>query len=291
MPIATIIAAETADSGLISEACDILRTTQCEPAEINWLQPGKAVDIGFTGDIQSARVALRSMEVIADIVVQQAENRRKMLLISDMDSTMITVECIDELADYAGIKPQIAEITERAMLGELDFVEALKARVQLLAGLDEAIIQRCLSERVEIMPGAETLVKTMTSWGAGTILISGGFTHFSEPVAKQIGFAKSFANQLDIAGGILTGNICGQIVDAAAKQARLAAAAIENGLIQQQTLAVGDGANDIPMIEYAGLGVSYHAKPKAEAAADFAIRHNDLTAMLYAQGVRKSDWK
>lgn len=263
---------------------------QCEPAEINWLQIGKAADIGFTGDVQSARGALQRLALNTDIVVQQLENRRKMLLISDMDSTMITVECIDELADYAGIKPQIAEITERAMLGELDFVDALRARVRLLAGLDEAIIQRCLKERVTIMPGAERLVQTMAGWGAHTILISGGFTHFAEPVATQIGFAESFANQLDIAGGVLTGGVSGQIVDAAIKRAQLEASALALGLGYDQTLAVGDGANDIPMIEAAGLGVSYHAKPKAEAAADFAIRHNDLTAMLYAQGVRSSDW-
>ncbi len=203
---------------------------------------------------------------------------------------MITVECIDELADYAGIKPQIAEITERAMQGELDFTQALRARVKLLAGLDEAVIARCLKERVKPMPGAEILVRTMAAWGAHTVLISGGFTHFAAPVAKQIGFAEAFANQLDIADGALTGEVSGQIVDAMVKRAQLEASALSLGLSYAQILAVGDGANDIPMIEAAGLGVSYHAKPKAEAAADFAIRHNDLTAILYAQGVRKQDW-
>jgi phosphoserine phosphatase len=230
------------------------------------------------------------MAGIADIVVQANDDRRKMLLISDMDSTMITVECIDELADYAGIKPQIAEITERAMQGELDFTEALRARVKLLAGLDEAVIQKCLDERVRTMPGASILVQTMAGWGAHTILISGGFTHFARPVAIQIGFAEAFANHLAIADSALTGVVSGQIVDAAVKRAQLVAATARLGLSSACTLAVGDGANDIPMIEAAGLGVAYHAKPKAEAAADFAIRHNDLTAILYAQGVRKSEW-
>jgi phosphoserine phosphatase len=280
MPIATIIAAETEGSGLISDACDRLSAAGCEPAEIVWLEPGKAVDIGFSGDIAAARNALLPLQNDSDICIQDTDNRRKLLLISDMDSTMITVECIDELADYAGIKPQIAEITERAMQGELDFVAALRARVELLAGLDEAVIARCLAERVRSMP----------NWGAHTVLISGGFTHFAAPVAAQIGFAEAFANQLEFSGGVLTGQVTGQIVDAQVKRAQLAASALEHGLHHSQVLAVGDGANDIPMIEAAGLGVAYHAKPKAEAAANFAVRHNDLTAILYAQGVRKKDW-
>ena len=290
MPIATIIAAETADSGLISDACDRLAAAGCEPAEITWLDAGKAVDIGFSGKIVAAKVALLPLQIAADICVQDTENRRKMLIISDMDSTMITVECIDELADYAGIKSQIAEITERAMQGELDFVAALRARVRLLAGLDEAVIARCLTERVKSMPGAETLVRTMTAWGAHSVLISGGFTHFATPVAAQIGFAEAFANQLDIAGGVLTGEVSGPVVDAMAKRAQLETSAQLFGLDRNQILAVGDGANDIPMIEAAGLGVAYHAKPKAEAAANFAIRHNDLTAILYAQGVGRANW-
>lgn len=290
MPIITLIAAENAESGLISDACDRLIMAGCEPAEINWLEPGKAADIGFSGQIAAAKNALVPMQVTNDICIQPSDNRKKMLIISDMDSTMITVECIDELADYAGIKPQIAEITERAMQGELDFVAALRARVELLAGLDEAVIARCLAERVRPMPGAEILVRTMANWGAHTVLISGGFTHFSAPVAAQIGFAEAFANQLEFSGGALTGQVTGQIVDAQVKRAQLAASALEHGLQYSQVLAVGDGANDIPMIEAAGLGVAYHAKPKAEAAANFAVRHNDLTAILYAQGVPKKDW-
>jgi phosphoserine phosphatase len=290
MPIATVIAAETLESGMISDACHALNAAGCEPAEIEWLEPGRVFDLGFSGDIAAARSALASFEVTADICVQPGEHRRKMLLVSDMDSTMITVECIDELADYAGIKPQIAEITERAMQGELDFTQALRSRVALLAGLDESVIATCLAERVKLMPGARTLVQTMAGWGAHNILVSGGFTHFAEPVAKQIGFAEVRANVLGFAGGKLTGGLDGDIVDADVKRTVLQNAASSRGLSCAQSMAVGDGANDIPMIETAGLGAAYHAKAKASAAADFAIRHGDLTALLFVQGVRRADW-
>ncbi len=207
---------------------------------------------------------------------------------------MITVECIDELADYAGIKPQIAAITERAMQGELDFTEALRARVKLLAGLDARVIETCLYERVRLMPGAQTLVKTMSAWGAHSVLVSGGFMHFATPVAAQIGFAMAAANVLGVADGSLTGGVVGDIVDASAKRKLLLSTASARNIPHELVIAVGDGANDIPMIEAAiqggGLGVSYHAKPAAEVASNFAIRHNDLTALLYAQGIRKSDW-
>ncbi len=258
--------------------------------ETIWLEEIKVADIGFDGTLQAGREALAPLAPLCDISVQPSENRRKMMLISDMDSTMITVECIDELADYAGIKPQIAEITERAMQGELDFVEALRGRVALLAGLNESVITTCLAERVKLMPGARTLVQTMRGWGAHSVLVSGGFTHFARNVAEQIGFAVAHANILGFADGKLTGGLDGPIVDALAKKALLHNVATERGIDIAQTLAVGDGANDIPMIEAAGLGVAYHAKPKAANAADFAVRHGDLTALLYAQGVRRRDW-
>jgi phosphoserine phosphatase len=287
---ATLIASETLSRGTLSEATDRLKRAGCALGVVDWVEPNRVADIAFTGNVNAARAALAPLISLCDVCVQAIENRRKMLLISDMDSTMITVECIDELADYAGIKPQIAEITERAMQGELDFSEALRARVKLLAGLNEDVVTRCLSERVQMMPGAAILVRTMAAWGAHTVLISGGFTHFAGAVAEQIGFAEHFANQLDFANGVLTGAVTGQIVDATVKQAQLEASATAQGLSIAQTLAVGDGANDIPMIEAAGLGVAYHAKPKAAAAADFAVRHGDLTALLYAQGVPRSEW-
>ncbi|MFC4291721.1 phosphoserine phosphatase SerB [Sphingorhabdus arenilitoris] len=294
MPIATLIAADIFDRDMISAAVESLQNAGCDNAQVQWLENGKAADILFTGDILAARNALARFEGSADIIVQSEHNRRKMLLISDMDSTMITVECIDELADYAGIKPQIADITERAMQGELDFAQALTARVALLAGLDEATIGTCLAERVRPMPGAEILVKTMAGWGAHTVLVSGGFTHFARPVAAQIGFAEYEANILAMNDGQLSGRLEGEIVDAAAKRALLNKRAADRSIAGELILSVGDGANDIPMLQAAieggGVGASYHAKPKAEAAANFAVRHNDLTALLYAQGIKKADW-
>jgi phosphoserine phosphatase len=294
MSIATLIAADALESGAISEACDRLSEASLNPAEISWIEPGLAADIGFSGAIDAARVVLQPMEAQFDIVVQSGEHRRKMLLVSDMDSTMITVECIDELADYAGIKPEIAEITDRAMAGELDFAEALTARVALLAGLDESVIAECLRERVRIMPGAVELVRTMAGWGAHTMLVSGGFTSFTNHVAAQIGLTEVHANMLEIANGKLTGKLSGAIVDAAAKRAFLEAAVASNALTTQQSLAVGDGANDMPMIratvEGQGLGVGYHPRRALSQAANFSVRHSDLTALLFAQGVAKEHW-
>ena len=250
----------------------------------------RALDIFFDGDPVAARAQLEAIAGEVDIAVQPAANRRKQLLISDMDSTMITIECIDELADYAGIKPQIAAITERAMLGELDFEEALRGRVALLKGLDTAAIQQCLDERVKIMPGAEQLVRTMAQAGAATILVSGGFTKFAKPVAQAIGFESFHANVLGENGGHLTGELDGPIVDSKRKDELLQSAAQAANLPLELCVAVGDGANDIPMLQRAGLGIAYHAKPKAAQAADIAIRYNDLTALLYIQGISADQW-
>ena len=294
MPILTLIAADTAESGIVSETADRLRVADCTPGAMTWLAQGKAVDIAFEGDMARARTAMSDVEDRFDIVVQTESNRRKMLLVSDMDSTMITVECIDELADYAGIKPEIAAITERAMAGALDFADALKARVALLAGLDENVIETCLRERVRPMPGAEVLVRTMTGWGAHAVLVSGGFTSFTGPVAAMLGFAEVHANVLAILDGKLTGALSGDIVDANVKRDVLISAADFRGIDLNATLAVGDGANDLPMIKAAvsgcGLGVGYHPRPQLAAAANFAVRHNDLTALLFAQGVRPEHW-
>ena len=294
MSIATLIAAERLESGAISEACDRLSGASLDPAEFIWIEPGLAADIVFSGAINAARMALQPMEAHFDIAVQSGEHRRKMLLVSDMDSTMITVECIDELADYAGIKPEIAAITERAMAGELDFAEALTTRVTLLAGLNESVIADCLRERVQPMPGAVQLVRTMAGWGAHTMLVSGGFTSFTDPLAATIGLKEVHANVLEIADGKLTGRLNGAIVDAASKRAFLEAAVALQGISAQQALAVGDGANDIPMIaavvEGQGLGVGYHPRSALSQAANFSVRHNDLTALLFAQGVAKEHW-
>ncbi len=254
----------------------------------DWLDQGDALDLTVGGiGARAARGVLEAALGHVDVVAQPAAGvRRKRLLVADMDSTMIQCECIDELADYVGLKPQVAAITEAAMRGELDFAEALRARVALLAGMPVATLDECRRERVRLMPGAVALVRTMAANGARTLLVSGGFTAFTGPVAAEIGFASAQANVLLVADGRLTGMVAEPIVDAATKRAALLGA----GVPIEATLAVGDGANDIPMIEAAGLGMAYHAKPKAAAAADAQVRVGDLTALLWAQGYRRAEW-
>ena len=260
------------------------------PGETAWLEKGVAADLSFAMDPAAARVALEGAFARTDAIVQPTATRRKALIVADMDSTMITVECIDELADYAGIKAEVAAVTEAAMRGELDFEGALDARVALLEGLDEAVIAQCLAERVRIMPGAKALVRTMRAHGAAAVLVSGGFTRFAEPVVAEIGFDHAIANVLEIADGRLTGTVARPIVGAATKKATLLDCRATLGLADIATLAVGDGANDLSMIEVAGLGVAYHAKPIVAAAAGARIDHNDLTALLWAQGIPRAEW-
>ena len=287
MFIATLIAPDL-PKGEVTAARDRLDAAGCLPVAQVWVEEGEAIDLQFGRDPDAARTALEGQGY--DVVVQPAEDRRKKLIVADMDSTMITVECIDELADYAGIKAQIAAVTEAAMRGELDFGEALDARVALLKGLDENVIAQCLAERVKIMPGARELVRTMRGWGATAILVSGGFTRFAEPVAAEIGFTRAIANVLEIADGKLAGTVTKPIVDASAKLATLSEAVLDLGLSRAETLAVGDGANDLAMITQAGLGVAYHAKPVVAEAASARIDHGDLSALLFAQGVARKDW-
>ena len=290
MFIATLIASDHLSAGDISAALDRLEVAGCAPSVHGWIDADKAADIFFGAAPDAARAALEGALGGIDVVVQAVAGREKKLLIADMDSTMITVECIDELADYAGIKPQIAAITEAAMRGELDFEGALDARVALLAGLEEAVIERCLAERVKIMAGAEVLIRTMRARGATAILVSGGFTRFAEPVAAQIGFHRAIANRLEIADGMLSGTVAKPIVGSDTKLQTLLAASAELGLLPEETLAVGDGANDLAMIKAAGLGVAYHAKPIVAAAAAARIDHGDLSALLYAQGISRAEW-
>ena len=266
MFVATLVASGSMGQGDIAEAADRLRDAGCAPSDCCWLDTDKAADLFFAADPAAARAALAGMGAHIDLIVQASQTRAKALLIADMDSTMITVECIDELADYAGIKPQIADITERAMRGELDFAGALHERVALLKGLPDSAIDQCRVERVRVMPGAKALVRTMKARGARTLLVSGGFTRFTGPIAAEIGFDAHVANVLEIADGALLGTVETPIVDAARKRAELDAA-IAQGVERALTLAVGDGANDIPMIQGAGLGVAYHAKPKTREAA------------------------
>lgn len=272
----------------MSAARDRLDAAGCLPVAEVWVEDGEACDVEFGRDMVAARAVLEGQGY--DVVVQLVEHRRKKLIVADMDSTMITVECIDELADYAGIKAEVALVTEAAMRGEMDFGEALDARVALLGGMDENVIDRCLAERVKIMPGARELVRTMRANGATAILVSGGFTRFAEPVAREIGFDRAIANVLEVADGKLTGTVTKPIVDAATKLATLSEAMLELGLAPGETLAVGDGANDLAMITQAGLGAAYHAKPVVAEAAGARIDHGDLTALLFAQGYARKDW-
>lgn len=282
--IATLIAADRLSESDISLAAALL-----PGATGAWIEPGSAYDFSLSSP-QGVEARLREALRGVDVIVQPEAHRGKRLLVADMDSTMITVECIDELADYAGLKAEVAEITERAMRGDLDFEAALDARVALLEGLKADVIDRCREERVRFTPGATTLVRTMRARGATCLLVSGGFTRFAEPVAEAIGFNHSLANELLIEDGLLTGKVRRPIVGAAAKHDVLVQAVAELGIERAETMAVGDGANDIPMIEAAGLGVAYHAKPAAASAADARIVHNDLTALLYAQGIPRPEW-
>lgn len=291
MYVLTLVAPERLLPGDVSAASDALRAAGAEVGAVSWIDIDRAVDIAFKHlSAADGRAAAESLGLGADVFAQASGQREKRLLIADMDSTMITVECIDELADYAGLKAEVAEITERAMQGELDFEAALDARVALLAGLDAEVIDRCREERVTLTPGAATLVRTMRAQGAACLLVSGGFTRFAGPVAEAIGFNRAVANELLIEDGKLTGKVRRPIVGAAAKHDALTETMAQLSLERAETMAVGDGANDIPMIEAAGLGVAYRAKPAAAAAADARIVHNDLTALLYAQGIPRAQW-
>lgn len=225
-----------------------------------------------------------------DVCLQPAAGRRKKLLISDMDSTIVGCECIDELADYLGIKPQIAAITERGMRGEIDFETGLRERVAMLEGLTREDVERCIAERVRLNPGAEALVRTMTAHGAETVLVSGGFTLFVERAAAEAGFHRFRSNVLEIQDDRLTGQVLGTVYGSPQKLRTLQEEAERMGIGLSEALAVGDGANDLAMIEAAGLGVAYRAKPIVAERADARVDHADLTALLYFQGYRAEEF-
>jgi phosphoserine phosphatase len=282
--IATLIAAGRLDDRLLAAALERLDDARLH----GWIDAGDAVDLSVPDD-GAARQAIEGWEAV-DIFVQPASHRRKRLLVADMDSTIIGQECIDELADFAGIKPEIATITERAMQGEIDFAQALAERVALLKGLEEGAIGRCLAERIRPNPGAETLVRTMRARGAETILVSGGFTSFVGPIACQVGFDRFEANVLGASAGRLSGEVEGRIVDSRVKRQVLIEARERLRLTPQEVMAVGDGANDIAMIKEAGLGVAYRAKPALAAVADARLDHHGLDALLWAQGIPRREW-
>ena len=251
------------------------------------LSPGEAVDIAcLSPDLEHARAALAGAAV--DLLVTRPRGRRKGLLVADMDSTIVTSETLDELAAAAGLKDAVSAITRRSMNGEVDFAEALRQRVAMLAGLPETALQATWAGTA-LTPGARTLVATMRAHGAATALVSGGFTWFTERVAAACGIEAHFANVLELADGALTGAVLEPILDRAAKLAILQRLAEERRLRPAATLAVGDGANDLAMIAAAGLGIAFHAKPIVAAAAANRVDHADLRALLFAQGYRAAE--
>ena len=254
---------------------------------------GAATDVIVEADdLAALRAALRGpmADQQLDWCVQPLESRRKRLLVADMDSTIINVECLDELADFAGLKAEISAITERAMRGELAFEPALRERVAMLKGLPVTALQAAYDERVRLNPGARTLVRTMAAAGARCLLVSGGFSFFTRRVAAAAGFHAERANTLGEVAGALTGRVGEPILGREAKLAALTEEAAALGVPMSATLAIGDGANDLAMIEAAGLGIAYHAKPIVAAQADARIDHADLTALLYFQGFQRADF-
>jgi phosphoserine phosphatase len=257
-----------------------------------WLDEGVAVDLVFTGDLKAKRAALESAlsgEPI-DVIVQPLAHRRKRLLVADMDSTLIGQECVDELAARVGVGDRVAAITERAMRGDIAFAPALRERVALLQGLPETVIQDVLKDRITLSRGARTLVRTMRANGAYVAIVSGGFRQFTGAIRERLDADEDRANVLMIEGGRLTGQVMEPILGQDAKLHALKEIAAAMGLALDDTLAVGDGANDLPMLQAAGLGTAYRAKPKVAAGADARVEHTDLSALLYAQGFARKDF-
>jgi len=275
-------------SELIARAADRLG----DVIETAILDPGVAADIVFDGTAEGA--AARAREALGDhpvdCIVQPLEGRRKRLLLADMDSTLIGQECIDELADYAGVRDTVAAITERAMRGEIEFESALRERVSLLRGQPVAIIDRVLEQRITLTPGARALVQTMRRDGAYAALVSGGFTQFTSRIAERLGFHENRANVLLIAGETFSGLVAEPILGRNAKLSALKEISARLGLAAFETMAVGDGANDLAMLGAAGLGIAFHAKPAVAAAAHARVDNGDLSALLYAQGYSRGEF-
>jgi phosphoserine phosphatase len=291
--VATLIC-NPADPALDSTIVDGARAVLPTSGAAQWLFAEVAVDIPFESSepvrtiVDRLRAARGDLPI--DIVVQPQIDRRKKLFLADMDSTMIGQECIDELADFAGLKAHVAAITERAMRGEIEFEPALRERVALLKGLPTSVVDEVLAKRITLTPGGRELVATMRAHGAYTCLISGGFTLFTGAIAAMIGFQENRGNELLVENGTFTGKVAEPILGRAAKLATLVELREAFDLDDLDTLVAGDGANDLGMIQKAGLGVAYRAKPAVAAAAHARIDHGDLTALLYAQGYKRDEF-
>lgn len=263
-----------------------------------WLAPGEAWEAEFgTNEVTAGtelkadvEFALKGLTLDVNIVTAEPQLRRNRLLVADMESTIIEQECLDELADFVGLRERISEITARAMRGELDFEAAIKERVGLLAGLDVSALEEVYEKRVTLMPGAEALIRTMKKNGATCALVSGGFHFFATRIKERLGFDACRANRLEIANGKLTGKVAEPILGREAKLAALESFKKELGLSRALTMATGDGANDLAMIKASGLGVAFRAKPVVAAEADASVTHGDLTALLYLQGYSKDEF-
>lgn len=292
--VATLIAnpaAPALNSALLARAADALSHAG---ASI-WLDAGVAADIPFTrldADLKATvdRVRAALADAPVDIVIQPQAHRRKELFLADMDSTMIEQECIDELADFVGLKKEVSEITERAMRGEISFEPALRERVALLKNLPLSVIDKIITERITLMPGGQALVRTMRANGVYCCLVSGGFTLFTAQIGAAIGFNEHRSNILEIESEKLAGTVREPILGKEAKRATLIELRRKLRLSAEQAIAVGDGANDLAMLGEAGLGVAFRAKPAVAAAAHARIEHGDLTALLYAQGYRRDEF-
>lgn len=291
--IATILAGPNS-ARLDDEALTRARALLPKAGAPQWLEPGIAADIAFTAggaDPRALTDAVRdALRGEFDVVAQPAAHRRKELLVADMDSTMIGQECIDELAEFVGLKAHVAAITERAMRGEVAFEPALRERVALLKGLPVTVIDEVIEKRITLTPGARLLIGTMRKHGAHTCLVSGGFSLFTQRIGEMIGFDENHANLLVVENGKLTGYVEEPILGREAKLDTLLELARHQKLPLEKTIAIGDGANDLAMIERAGLGVAYHAKPAVAAAAHARIDRGDLTALLFVQGYRREEF-